>query len=362
VVTDDAYMARAILLAGRGRGRTTPNPKVGALIVSPDGVVVGRGYHEAAGRPHAEVGALEEAGDRARGATLYCTLEPCCHRGRTGPCTERILAAGIARVVAAMEDPDPRVRGRGFEALRAGGVRVDVGPGRERAARLNSPFLTAVTRGRPFVSIKVALSLDGRVAPGPSRSAHLTGPAADRLTHLERAETDALGVGSGTVLADDPALTARGAFRPRPLVRVIFDRRLRTPPRARVLSTLEAGAVIIMTTVMGVEARPAAARSLQEAGAELLVMERDGLVPALSALREIGVQSLVVEGGPVLHEALWRSGLVDHVRLWVTPGVLGEDGVPWLPTRLLSLTGLDRLSVECHGRDVLIEGDVHRTH
>jgi diaminohydroxyphosphoribosylaminopyrimidine deaminase/5-amino-6-(5-phosphoribosylamino)uracil reductase len=362
VVIDDAYMAQAILLAGRGRGRTTPNPKVGALVVSPDGVVVGRGYHEAAGRPHAEVGALEEAGARARGATLYCTLEPCCHWGRTGPCTERILAAGIARVVAAMEDPDPRVRGRGFEALRAGGIRVDVGPGHDPAARLNAPFVTAVTRARPFVTIKVALSLDGRVAPGPGRTAHLTGPAADRLTHLDRAETDALGVGSGTVLADDPSLTARGAFRHRPLVRVVFDRRLRTPARARVLSTLEAGAVIIVTTVAGVDAQPAAARVLLQAGAELLVTERDDLVQALSALLDRGVQSLVVEGGPVLHEAFWRAGLVDRVRLWIAPCRLGENGVPWLSTRLLPVTGLAHCTVECHGSDVLIEGDVYRTH
>ncbi len=352
-------MTRALLLAGRGRGRTAPNPMVGALVVTPDGVTVGCGYHEAAGQPHAEVNALAEAGSRARGATLYCTLEPCCHRGRTGPCTERIVAAGIARVVAAVEDPNPQVKGGGVRYLRARGVEVVLGPGRDESVRLNAPFFTAMVRGRPHVTLKVALSLDGRVAAAPGRATRLTGPAADRLIHWERAEVDAIAVGSGTVLADDPQLTARGAYRHRPLTRVVFDRRLRTPTSARLLSTLAAGPVIIVTTASGAEAQAARARDLEAAGAELLTAD-EGLSFALAALARRGVQSLVVEGGPALHAAVWRAGLVDRVRLWITPLVLGADGVPWLSGSVLSVGQLLDRHAECCGADVLVEGHVHR--
>ncbi len=352
-------MARALLLAARGRGRTAPNPMVGAVVVTPDGVTVGRGYHEAAGGPHAEVHALAEAGPRARGATLYCTLEPCCHWGRTGPCTERIVAAGIARVVAAVEDPNPKVKGGGVGYLRAHGVEVTVGPGRDEAVRLNAPFFTAMRLGRPHVTLKVALSLDGRVAAAPGRPTRLTGPAANRLIHLERAEVDAVAIGSGTLLADDPQLTPRGAYRARPLTRVVFDRRLRTPPSARLLSTLGAGPVIIATTAAGAEAQAARARGLEAAGAELLVAGED-LSVALEALARRGVQSLVVEGGPALHAAVWRAGLVDCVRIWITPLALGADGVAWLPSSLLAIGQLRDRRASCCGADVLVEGHVHR--
>jgi len=352
-------MAVALQQAERGRGRTTPNPMVGAVVVTPDGVIAGRGYHEAAGGPHAEVRALADAGARARGATLYCTLEPCCHWGRTGPCAERIVEAGVARVVAAVEDPNPQVRGRGFQYLRDHGVLVEVGPGRDMAVRQNAPFFTAITRGRPLVTMKIALSLDGRVAAAGGRPVHLTGPEADRLTHLERAEVDALAVGSGTLLADDPSLTARGSWRYRPLVRVVFDRRLRTPPSARVLSTLDAGPVIIVSTSAGVEAQPGHARTLAAAGADILVAD-GGVDVALAALVGRGVQSLVIEGGPGLHRAAWLAGVVDRVRVWITPHPLGADGVPWLPSYLMSVGQLVDCRTECHGADVLVEGHVHR--
>jgi len=359
MVNDERHMARALFLAARGRGRTTPNPMVGAVVVTPDGVIVGRGHHEAAGLPHAEVNALAEAGPRARGATLYCTLEPCCHWGRTGPCTERIVAAGIARVVAAVEDPNPKVKGGGFGHLRDHGVEVTVGPGRDESVRLNAPFFTAVRFGRPYVTLKVALSLDGRVAAAPGRPTRLTGPAANRLIHLERAEVDAVAIGSGTLVADDPQLTPRGAYRARPLTRVVFDRRLRTPPSARLLSTLAAGPVIIVTTAAGAEAQAARARALEAAGAELLVAE--GLSLALEALALRGVQSLVVEGGPTLHAAVWGAGLVDRVRIWITPLALGADGVEWLPSSLLAIGQLRDRRTTCRGADVLVEGHVHRT-
>ncbi len=231
-------MARALLLAERGRGRTSPNPMVGALVVDDEGVVVGRGRHESAGGPHAEVHALVDAGERAAGATLYCTLEPCSHTGRTGPCAPRVVAAGIRRAVVAVGDPNPLVSGRGIGYLREHGIDVTVGVLAEQAEKLNEPFFTRMRFRRPFVTMKVALSLDGCVAAAPGIRTQLTGPSAARAIHRERAEIDALAVGSGTVLADDPLLTARGIYRYRPLVRVVFDRRLRTPVTARLFSTI----------------------------------------------------------------------------------------------------------------------------
>jgi diaminohydroxyphosphoribosylaminopyrimidine deaminase / 5-amino-6-(5-phosphoribosylamino)uracil reductase len=243
---DERWMRRALQHARRGLGRTTPNPVVGACIVTDDGVVVGQGAHERAGEAHAEIHALEEAGDAARGATLYCTLEPCSHTGRTGPCTARIIAAGIRRVVAAMEDPFPLVSGRGLAALRAAGLDVQVGPGRDAAMRLNQPFLTTIRTGRPFVIIKAASSIDARIAAGTGMRTPLTSVAARRRAQYDRAWIDAIGIGSETLLVDDPLLTARDVYRERPLIRVVFDRRLRTPPEARLFSTVADGPVIII--------------------------------------------------------------------------------------------------------------------
>src|SRR5687768_8126823 len=190
ISSDSDHMARALALAERGRGRTSPNPMVGAVVVDDDGVVVGRGSHERAGEPHAEIHALNDAGDRARGATLYCTLEPCCHHGRTGPCAPRIVHAGIRRAVVAVEDPNPLVAGRGIAHLRAHGIDVTLGVGGDRAAAMNRPFFTTMRHRRPFVTLKVALTLDARVAAGPGLRTKITGAASDRRAHRERAEVD----------------------------------------------------------------------------------------------------------------------------------------------------------------------------
>ena len=253
MLSDLEYMNRALDLAGRGRGTTSPNPMVGAVIVREDGTIVGQGYHERAGGPHAEVRALDEAGDLARGASLFCTLEPCAHVGRTGPCVERVAAAGIARVVAATGDPDPRVSGRGFDFLRRKGIDVSVGTARERALRLNRPYFTFKTKRRPFIVMKAATSLDNRIAAKTGERTRISSDDALRHAHAVRAEIDAIAVGSGTVLADDPLLTAREVHRGRPLARVLFDRRLRIRPSARVFSTLDAGPVIIVTTPESIE-------------------------------------------------------------------------------------------------------------
>lgn len=358
MLSEADYMQRALFHAARGSGRTSPNPLVGAVVVSADGVVVGQGFHERAGEPHAEVHALAAAGARAQGATLYSTLEPCCHQGRTGPCVSRIVDAGVVRVVAAVEDPNPAVRGRGFAFLRSRGVCVDVGVAAADAVAMNRGFFTLMREGRPFTVLKAATSLDGRIAETAGRPTRLTSAEADRHAHRCRAEIDAIGVGSGTILSDDPALTARGVYRERPLTRVIFDRRLRTPPRARVLSTPDAGPVIIVTTA------PAADRSdlrtaLEARGARVEVAADGTFRAALQRLAGRQVGSLLLEGGAAMHAAAWDEGLVDFVRLYVTPHVLGACGVPLLPERSFSSADLLGCRVAPLGPDVLIEGYVH---
>ena len=360
-MTERDYMDRALFLAARGRGRTSPNPMVGAVVVSPDGVIVGQGFHERAGEPHAEIRALAEAGARARGATLYCTLEPCCHQGRTGPCAPRIVEAGIARVVAATIDPNPVVDGRGFSYLRAQGVDVEVGLRQSAAVRLNQPFFTLTRQGRPFVILKAATSLDGCIARAPGERTELTSAAANRHAHSVRAEVDAIGVGVGTILCDDPLLTARGVYREEPLVRVIFDRRLRTPPSARVLSTRDAGPVIIVTEASA--AAHAEKRSaLEDRGAELEVARVASFGAALERLAARQLGSLLLEGGAALHASAWDEGLVDYVRLYVTPQIIGPGGLKFLDGRPFSSAALVEQRVEPLGPDVLIEGYVHGPH
>ena len=359
MIDDAACMARALLLAERGRGRTSPNPMVGALVVDADGVVVGRGSHERAGGPHAEVHALADAGDRARGGTLYCTLEPCAHTGRTGPCAPRVVDAGIRRAVIAVEDPNPRVRGRGLQYLRDHGVDVHVGVLAEEAARLNRPFFTYIQHGRPFVTLKAALSLDGMVAARRGARTPLTGPEANALVHQERAEVDALAVGSETVLVDNPLLTVRGVYRGRPLTRVIFDRRVRTSPAARLFSTLDAGPIIVVTTESSDAAVRARAEALVAAGAQVeCIAEPSFLRAALARLARRDVMSLIVEGGPMLHEAFWRAGLVDRVELFVSPASIGAGGVEWGALPAGSIASLVDLTTRPIGDDVRIEGFV----
>ena len=332
---DTKWMRRALFHARRGVGVTTPNPSVGATVVTDEGVPVGDGVTGPAGQAHAEVHALDEAGEAARGATLYCTLEPCAHTGRTGPCPERIIASGIRRVVAAMEDPFPLVAGRGFAALRAAGIEVEIGVERDAAARLNQPFLTAVRHRRPFVIAKVATSLDGRIAAAPGVRTSITSAAALRHAQVVRARVDAIGVGAETILTDDPLLTAREVFRERPLTRVIFDRRGRVPPSAAVFSTTGDGPVIVV---------------------------RSELADAMRDLVDQGIHSLLLEGGAALHAAVWDAGLVDYVQLYVAPVWLGEHGVRWLDGRRFSTMNLHHRRVEPLGPDVLIEGYVHRPH
>jgi diaminohydroxyphosphoribosylaminopyrimidine deaminase/5-amino-6-(5-phosphoribosylamino)uracil reductase len=320
-------MRRALFLAERGRGTTSPNPMVGAVVVSPDGVVVGQGAHRIAGGPHAEVAALDAAGSRARHSTLYVTLEPCCHTGRTGPCVERIVDAGIARVVAAHTDPNPRVSGGGFAFLRARGVIVSEDVERDAAAVQLAPFLTQMTKRRPHVTVKMAVSQDGFVGSA-TRRVKLTGSTTDRFMHRRRAGVDAIAVGSSTILIDDPELTARLAFRQRPLARVIFDRRGRVPETARVFSTRDSGPVIMMAAAT--------------------------VADALEQLAADGIQSLLVEGGPTLQRAFADAGVVDHVEVIRTPVFLG-NGISHAKMPEGRTMTTKRL-----GADELVEWDVYR--
>jgi diaminohydroxyphosphoribosylaminopyrimidine deaminase/5-amino-6-(5-phosphoribosylamino)uracil reductase len=364
MAADTMHMARALALAERGRGRTSPNPMVGAVVVDDEGVVVGRGSHEFAGGPHAEIHAFADAGTRARGATLYCTLEPCSHTGRTGPCAPRVVAAGIRRAVIAIEDPNPQVAGRGLAHLRAHGIELCVGVMREAAERLNAPFFTIMRRRRPFVTMKVALSREGFVAGLGGARLQLTGPSANRFIHRERAEVDAIAVGSGTVIADDPVLTARGAYRTRPLTRVVFDRGLRTPPGARLLATATAGPIIVIGAISTGPGATERAAALQGAGArvELIPAQPSAafLGAAMSRLTELGVSSVVVEGGPRLHAALWDANLVDRVQVFRTCATAGPEGVGWLGPAIFSPAVLEEVSTLRLGDDEMMQGYVHR--
>ena len=358
MVTDADHMRRALFHARRGEGVTTPNPMVGAVVVTPDGVVAGYGRHPRAGDPHAEVFALEAAGARASGATLYVTLEPCCHVGRTGPCTRRIISAGVRRVVAAMRDPNPLVSGRGFEELRAAGIEVEVGLLETEAARLNRAFTIVQTQGRPMVIAKVATSKDARIASAPGRRTALTSGKANRRTQRLRAAVDAIGVGSETVITDDPFLTVRDLYRLRPFTRVVFDRRLRVSPQARLFSTLDAGPVIIMTTAAAVGREPERAEALRRAGAVLV--EGSGTLPEdLRALVPLDISTLLIEGGAAIHAAAWRAGLIDRVHVIVTPKMLGEGGVQSFEGIVIPMAELVPIKVEQLGPDQWMEADVH---
>lgn len=352
-------MRAALALARRGLGNAWPNPAVGCIIVK-DGVVVGRGWTQPGGRPHAEAEALARAGAAARGATAYVTLEPCAHRGQTPPCAAALVAAGIARVVSALEDPDPRVAGRGHAMLRAAGVAVEVGPGAAEARAVNRGFLTRLARGRPMVTLKLATSLDGRIATRMGDSKWVTGEGARARGHLLRATHDATMVGIGTALADDPALTCRlpGLASPR-RVRVVMDSQARLPLTGALASSARTQPVWV---VAGRDADPARVAALAAAGVEVLAVPvapdgRASAGAALLALGERGLTRLLVEGGGRLAASLLAARLVDRLVWFRAPIVIGGDGVPAVAgldvARLAQSHGFARISVEAAGDDLV---------
>jgi diaminohydroxyphosphoribosylaminopyrimidine deaminase/5-amino-6-(5-phosphoribosylamino)uracil reductase len=356
-------MAEALVLAARARGLTSPNPMVGAVVVR-NAAVSGRGFHARAGAPHAEIEALREAGGLANGATLYATLEPCNHAGRTAPCVDAIVSAGIRRVVAATADPNPQVRGGGAEALRRAGVEVLVGCLEPEARALNRVFFTAVERLRPHVTLKCAMTLDGKIAASDRSSRWITGEAARREGHRLRSESDAVVVGIGTVLADDPALTVRlDAPWPREPWRVVVDSRCRLPLTARLIAAGSPGRVIV---AVADDAPAAPMEALASRGVMVLQCKaREGCVDVgdlCGRLFGLDVRALLLEGGSELSWAFIEAGLVDRVAVFVAPILLGGAAAPTpVGGRGLPLGGAVRLrAVEVRpvGEDWLIEGDV----
>jgi diaminohydroxyphosphoribosylaminopyrimidine deaminase/5-amino-6-(5-phosphoribosylamino)uracil reductase len=316
---DSVYMRRALELAQHGWGQTAPNPMVGAVVVADD-AIVGEGFHARYGEAHAEVMALRQAGERARGATVYVTLEPCAHFGKTPPCADALIAAGVQRVVIAAPDPSRVARG-GAARLRAAGIRVDIGVERDAALELNAPFFNAIATPRPWVTLKLALSVDDGMADPTGSRRWITGPRARLEVHRLRANADAVAVGVGTVLADDPSLTVRDAPQPRvPPKRVVFDSSLRTPLASVLLRT----ARDIETILVGRPDAPVERKALVEAaGASVILVS--SLHDALGALAGRGVRALFVESGPRLTGSLLREGLVDRLVIFRSSFVLGAD-------------------------------------
>ncbi len=359
-------MRRALELAERGRGLTSPNPMVGALVVQ-NGEVVGEGFHERAGGPHAEIRALEAAGARARGATLYVTLEPCNHAGRTPPCVPAVFAAGVTRVVAAAADPNPFVAGGGVEALRAKGVAVVTGVLAAEAEAQNRAFFTAMRERRPHVTLKAGMTADGKIADVHGAARWITGEAARAEAHRQRSEADAIVVGVTTVLRDDPALTVRlGRPWPREPWRVVLDAEARTPPEAQVIAGATPGRALIAVG----EAAPAArVAALEAAGAGVLRLPaRDARVAVdalLGALFAREVRAVLLEGGGEVHAAFLDAGVVDRVTLFVAPLLLGGRTAPSVvggPGReLKAAIRLGPMSTRLIGDDLLLEADVVNT-
>ncbi|HET7508231.1 MAG TPA: bifunctional diaminohydroxyphosphoribosylaminopyrimidine deaminase/5-amino-6-(5-phosphoribosylamino)uracil reductase RibD [Solirubrobacterales bacterium] len=351
--TDNDFLQRALALAEGGRGRVSPNPLVGAVIVR-DGQIIGEGFHAELGDLHAERAALadcRERGEEPAGATMYVTLEPCAHEGRQPPCVEAILEAGIGRVVIASDDPSEKAAGRGPGILRDGGVEVAFATGAEATAarRLNQPFRKHARTGLPLVVLKMAMSLDGQTATAPGDSPWISGPESRELVHKWRAESDAIAVGIGTALVDDPLLTARTQGARQPL-RVIFDSQARLPLDAQLLKTLDQAPVLVVAAPDAPSDRISA---LREAGAE--VLQANGLEPALRELGSRNITSLFLEGGKTLASSFLSSDLIDESRTFIAPMLLGrqpDGGSPAAagPARLAA----QESSAENIGNDVLV--------
>jgi diaminohydroxyphosphoribosylaminopyrimidine deaminase/5-amino-6-(5-phosphoribosylamino)uracil reductase len=345
--TDEKFLHRALDLAGRGIGLASPNPYVGAVIVDTQGKIVGTGVYTFAGVKHAEVIALEQAGDKARGGTLYINLEPHSHQGRTPPCTDALIAAGIRRVVASMPDPNPKVSGRGFEKLRAAGVHVEVGRLETEARRVNEAFARYIRHGVPMVTLKAAMTLDGKIAPAPAPGMSretgtppggwITGEAARAHVQQRRHQSDAILVGVGTILADDPLLTDRsGNSRRRPLLRVILDSHLHLPLDSRLVQSAanvdNSGNDVLVFCSSGVEKKKLQLEARGIRVEEVTPAAPDGRPDLHAVLRRLGeleIMSVMIEGGSAVNATALASGVVDKVFLYYAPRILGEGAVPF---------------------------------
>ena len=368
---DERWMERALELAQRGEAQTHPNPMVGCVVVR-GGRAVGEGFHLYDKFEHAEIAALRRAGKKARGATLYVNLEPCCHTGRTGPCTKAIIAAGVKRVVAAMRDPNPAVAGRGLAQLRRAGVKVAEGVREAEAQRLNEAFAKWIRTGRPLVTLKVALTLDGKIADtagrGKKQSATwITSRESRAEVQRMRHAADALVTGIGTALADDPRLSDRtGKPRRRRLVRVVLDSRLRMPLKSKLVKSARRDVLVFTTASI----RCARAQALSRAGVEIVrVQEKDGRPELRAVMEELGRReflSVMIEGGAQVNGAALAAGVVDKVVLFYAPKMFGEAGLAMLDTRVaasVAMPELREITIRRSGPDFAVEGnlsDVYR--
>jgi diaminohydroxyphosphoribosylaminopyrimidine deaminase / 5-amino-6-(5-phosphoribosylamino)uracil reductase len=374
--TDQQFMQRALALARAGIGLCSPNPYVGAVVVNREGRVVGEGTHTYEGRRHAEVIALEAAGERARGSTLYLDLEPCCHAGRTGPCSQAVIAAGVARVVAAMADPNPAVAGKGFDQLRAAGIEVTVGVEQERARKLNDWFARYIRTRQPLVTLKSAMTLDGKIAPAPGESANpsalgsgsatrgwITSEIARAHVHELRHASDAILVGVGTVIGDDPLLTDRsGLPRRRPLLRVILDSKLRISPDSRLVKTANTDLLVVCSF-----AAPEKQKRLEALGVTVMKVEADPasgrprLDQLIACLGQVEITSLMIEGGALINSSALAAGIVDKVFLYYAPKILGGSGaIPFIAEsgarHMANEIVVHRTEVHRFGEDFAVEG------
>ncbi len=356
VDTDIAYMKRAVTLAKKGIGKTSPNPAVGCVIVK-NGAVIGEGWHRKAGGPHAEIHALEIAGGAASGADVYVTLEPCCHTGRTPPCSEALIRAGVRRVIAGMSDPNPQVDGGGLRALQLAGIETLSGVLEEECRAINRPFVKFMTTGQPYVTYKCAMTLDGKIASVTGESRWISCEASRRIVHRMRADSDAIMVGVDTIIADDPQLTVRHVKGRNPL-RIIVDSHLRTPESVAVLSAHMARGTVIAT----IETNPEVHARYLKSGATLLVCRSENnrvdLNDLWSRLGKLGIHSLLLEGGSHLAGEALRHGLIDECVFFYAPKVVGSDG--FSPFAITGTTNMARsiafrdLSMRRIGTDIMV--------
>jgi diaminohydroxyphosphoribosylaminopyrimidine deaminase / 5-amino-6-(5-phosphoribosylamino)uracil reductase len=361
-IADSAWMARALMLAHRGIALAHPNPMVGAVLVKNDRVV-GEGFHTYEGRKHAEIIALEHARGDARGATLYLNVEPCCHTGRTGPCTKAIVSAGVKRVVAAMKDPNPAVAGKGFLELRRAGLKVSTGVRKAEAEKLNEAFAKWIRTRMPFVVLKSALTLDGQIASPGGTVTWITSPESREEVQRLRHSSDALLTGIGTVLADDPRMTDRTHLpRRRPLLRAIVDSHLRLPLKSELVKSAKKDMLVFTRQPF----RPARARALEKAGVDVVPIRAcSGQVDLREVLRELGrreILSVILEAGSGLNGAMLEAGLVDKAILFYAPKILGTLTTPVAkhrPRPINRIPGLENLSLCRFGPDFSVEGYFH---
>ena len=362
---DEKFMALALNLAEKGRARTSPNPMVGAVVVK-NGRIIGKGYHKKAGMPHAEAIALDDAGTAAKGATLYVNLEPCNHFGRTPPCCDKILINGIKEVVIGMRDPNPINNGSGIRRLKKNGIKLRSGIMEEEAKRLNEAYIKFITTKMPFVTIKVAESLDGKIATRTGDSKWITGSRARKYAHRLRSQNDAIMVGINTILKDNPLLNVRGISKKKDPIKVIVDSRLRVPARSRIFSSRSPAKVLIATTQTS---RRKKMRSFQGHDVEIIKVKNNGKGVDLKALfRELagrGVRSLLVEGGGRLIGSLLENKLVDKAYFFISPKIIGgKEAVTSCEgrgvARINNAAGLKDIKIRHFGGDIMVEGYVHR--